>query len=223
MRYKQPVQNKLDQLENMLIGFESQFSNPKFTSLLAKEMLSKLKDKVEEIRTAVQYALMKQGKEYNTDVFAFYNRTQLDDGIDFATTNSGKKKLVFFDDIQLDNSSSNFQKVALFTQECKHANCTVFTSMHMTYNDKGAEIIRSSAKYFCLFNQHEQNFNRLLGLDKGNRLWRKYNLISDLHERVLIHDVVNRKNFYGTYPYTRMDPLINSEATNDLAPMPVQI
>jgi hypothetical protein len=53
MRYKQPVQNKLDQLENMLIGFESQFSNPKFTSLLAKEMLSKLKDKVEEIRTLI--------------------------------------------------------------------------------------------------------------------------------------------------------------------------
>ena len=53
MRYKEPVQNKLDQLENMLIGFESQFSNPKFTTLLAKEMLSKLKDKVEEIRTLV--------------------------------------------------------------------------------------------------------------------------------------------------------------------------
>ena len=53
MRYKQPVQNKLDQRENMLIGFESQFSNPKFTSLHAKEMLSKLKDKVEEIRTLI--------------------------------------------------------------------------------------------------------------------------------------------------------------------------
>jgi hypothetical protein len=53
MRYKQPVENKLDQLENMLIGFEAQFSNPKFTVLLAKEILSKLKDKVEEIRTLI--------------------------------------------------------------------------------------------------------------------------------------------------------------------------
>jgi hypothetical protein len=53
MRYKQPVQDKLDQLENMLIGFESQFSNPKFTVFLAKEMLSMLKDKVEEIRTLI--------------------------------------------------------------------------------------------------------------------------------------------------------------------------
>lgn len=53
MRYKQPVQDKLDQLENMLIGFESQFSNPNFTILLAKEIISKLKDKVEEVRTLI--------------------------------------------------------------------------------------------------------------------------------------------------------------------------
>jgi hypothetical protein len=32
MRYKQPVQDKLDQLENMLNGFQAQFSNPKFTT-----------------------------------------------------------------------------------------------------------------------------------------------------------------------------------------------
>ncbi len=53
MRYKQPVQDKLDQLENMLNGFQAQFSNPKFTTLLAKEMVSAMKDKVEEIRTLI--------------------------------------------------------------------------------------------------------------------------------------------------------------------------
>ena len=53
MRYKTPVENKLDQLENMLNGFQAQFSNPKFTSLLAKEMVSAMKDKVEEIRTLI--------------------------------------------------------------------------------------------------------------------------------------------------------------------------
>ena len=53
MRYKQPVQNKLDQLENMLNGFQAQFSNPNFTALLAKEMVSAMKDKVEEIRTLI--------------------------------------------------------------------------------------------------------------------------------------------------------------------------
>jgi hypothetical protein len=51
MRYKQPVENKLNQLENMLNGFQAQFSNPKFTSLIAKEMISTMKDKIEEIRT----------------------------------------------------------------------------------------------------------------------------------------------------------------------------
>jgi hypothetical protein len=53
MRYKEPVERKLDQLENMLNGFGAQFSNPKFIALLAKEMLSALKDKVEEIRTLI--------------------------------------------------------------------------------------------------------------------------------------------------------------------------
>ena len=53
MRYKHPVQNKLDQLENMLIGFQSQFSNPQFTTDVAKEMVSDMKDKVEEIRSLI--------------------------------------------------------------------------------------------------------------------------------------------------------------------------
>ena len=53
MRYKQPVQNKLDQLENMLIGFGARFSDPNFNVVEAKEMLSTMKDKVEEIRSLI--------------------------------------------------------------------------------------------------------------------------------------------------------------------------
>jgi len=53
MRYKQPVERKLDQLDNMLVGFGARFSDPNFTILLAKEMLSELKNKVEEIRTLI--------------------------------------------------------------------------------------------------------------------------------------------------------------------------
>ena len=53
MRYKQPVQHKLDQLENMLIGFGSRFSDPKFNIMEAKEMLSVMKDKIEEIRSLI--------------------------------------------------------------------------------------------------------------------------------------------------------------------------
>ena len=47
MRYKPQVERKLDQLENMLIGFGAQFSNQNFTIVLAKDMLSELKNKVE--------------------------------------------------------------------------------------------------------------------------------------------------------------------------------
>jgi hypothetical protein len=53
MRYKQPIERKLDQLDNMLIGFGAQFSDPNFTIVLAKDMLSELNNKVEEIRTLI--------------------------------------------------------------------------------------------------------------------------------------------------------------------------
>ena len=53
MRYKQPVQHKLDQLENMLIGFGSRFNDPNFNIVEAKDMLSVMKDKVEEIRALI--------------------------------------------------------------------------------------------------------------------------------------------------------------------------
>jgi type IV secretory pathway VirB4 component len=53
MRYKQPIQDKLDQLENMLTGFGSRFSDPTFNIVTAKDMLAAMKEKVEEIRTLV--------------------------------------------------------------------------------------------------------------------------------------------------------------------------
>ena len=53
MRYKQPIQDKLDQLENMLTGFGSRFSDPSFNIVTAKDMLATMKEKVEEIRTLV--------------------------------------------------------------------------------------------------------------------------------------------------------------------------
>lgn len=51
MRYKQPIERKLEQLENMLNGFGAKFSDPNFNIMVAKEMLSIMKDKVEEIKT----------------------------------------------------------------------------------------------------------------------------------------------------------------------------
>ena len=53
MRYKEPVQKKLDQLENMLVGFGAKFSDPSFNISIAKDMLSIMKDKVEEIKTLI--------------------------------------------------------------------------------------------------------------------------------------------------------------------------
>jgi hypothetical protein len=51
MRYKQPIERKLEQLENMLNGFGAKFSDPNFNIMVAKEMLSIMKDKIEEVKT----------------------------------------------------------------------------------------------------------------------------------------------------------------------------
>jgi hypothetical protein len=53
MRYKQAVDKKLDQLENMLIGFSSRFSDPNFNIVTAKDMISLMKDKIEELRNLI--------------------------------------------------------------------------------------------------------------------------------------------------------------------------
>lgn len=51
MRYKQIIQKKLDQLENMLTGFGARFSDPNFNIVEAKDMLSTMKNQVEDIRS----------------------------------------------------------------------------------------------------------------------------------------------------------------------------
>lgn len=53
MRYKQIVQKKLDQLENMLTGFGARFSDPNFNIVEAKDMLSTMKNQVEDIRSLI--------------------------------------------------------------------------------------------------------------------------------------------------------------------------
>ena len=53
MRYKEIIQRKLDQLENMLTGFGARFSDPNFNVIEAKEMLSTMKNQVEDIRSLI--------------------------------------------------------------------------------------------------------------------------------------------------------------------------
>lgn len=53
MRYKEIIQRKLDQLENMLTGFGARFSDPNFNVVEAKEMLSTMKNQVEDIKSLI--------------------------------------------------------------------------------------------------------------------------------------------------------------------------
>lgn len=53
MRYKDLSIMKLEQLENMLNGFNSALINPATTLMNAKDMISDMKDKIEEIKSLI--------------------------------------------------------------------------------------------------------------------------------------------------------------------------
>jgi hypothetical protein len=53
MRYKDLSISKLEQLENMLNGFNSALTNPATTLMAAKDMIVDIKDKIEEIKSLI--------------------------------------------------------------------------------------------------------------------------------------------------------------------------
>jgi archaellum component FlaC len=53
MRYKDLSINKLEQLENMLNGFNSALTNPATTLIAAKDMIADMKEKIEEIKSLI--------------------------------------------------------------------------------------------------------------------------------------------------------------------------
>lgn len=53
MRYKDLSINKLEQLENMLNGFNSALTNPATTLMEAKDMIVEMKEKIEEVKSLI--------------------------------------------------------------------------------------------------------------------------------------------------------------------------
>ena len=53
MRYKDLSVNKLEQLENMLNGFNSALTNPATTLMEAKDMIMAIKEKIEEVKSLI--------------------------------------------------------------------------------------------------------------------------------------------------------------------------
>jgi hypothetical protein len=53
MRYKDLSISKLEQLENMLNGFNSALTNPATTLMEAKDMIVAIKEKIEEVKSLI--------------------------------------------------------------------------------------------------------------------------------------------------------------------------
>lgn len=161
----------------------------------------------ENFRKASMWNLMTRKKDV-TNTFAYFKNDDVQKCIDFISDpdKRNKQKLVFFDDQQA-ISSKNIKTVGDFVMQAKNTNASLIVSLHQGYSQGPEKKIRDACQYMILFNQTEDTFNRLLGLKVGNALWKKYSLISNKYERVIIYDVNERSLWYGTGNYERFDTI----------------
>lgn len=168
------------------------------------------KSQIDPIRESCLYNLQVLQNKETLNKFSYYKSTQMENALNFmGNENRELIKLGFIDDSQL-SGSKQINEISNFINQAKNANCGIALSLHEGFKEKAEQTIRDACKYKVLFNQTEVTFNRLLNLQKGNMLWKKYNMIQDLYDRVLIYDRDTQKSYYGFYPYLRMDPLINN-------------
>jgi hypothetical protein len=165
-------------------------------------------EKIQPIRRAVMWNLLENKKPYQEDVFAYFKASQINDAVAMVSSaNTDKKRIMFFDDIQISNHA---QSLGNFAQQAKNFNCSLFISMHVAYSKNTEIMIRGACRYYILLNQNENTFNRLTEQKVGNSLWRQYNLIEDKYERVLIYDTETKKAYAGVNKFHLLNPLVNT-------------
>jgi len=170
-------------------------------------------ENIQPIRKAVMYHLKETEKPFDNNVFFYFKASEIQDAIAFASSSyTDKQKLMFFDDIQISNHAS---AMGNFSQQAKNHKCTLFISMHVAFSKQTDIMIRGACRYYVLFNQNENTFNRLTDQRVGNALWRQYNLITDKYERVIIYDTETKKAYAGVNKMHLLNPLINNINTDN--------
>jgi hypothetical protein len=170
--------------------------------------------KINEVRQAALYNLQVEQSKDAENAFVYFKETQVNDSINFLSTQRREaKKLAFFDDMQI-AAEKDMGKIAGFIHQAKNADVQMIVSLHRAFGSKEEIKIREACRYYILYNANEDVFNRLLGLKTGNSLWKKYSLIEEKFDRIIIYDKEERKSYYGTHKYLQFDPLIEKGATN---------
>jgi hypothetical protein len=170
--------------------------------------------KINEVRQAVLYNLQIEQQKEAENSFVYFKETQVNDSINYLSTQRrDSKKLAFFDDMQI-AAEKDMSKIAGFIHQAKNADVQMIVSLHRAFGSKEEIKIREACRYYILYNANEDVFNRLLGLKTGNTLWKKYALIEEKFDRIIIYDKEERKSYYGTHKYLQFDPLIEKGQTN---------
>ncbi|MEI7669633.1 MAG: hypothetical protein WCJ33_06095 [Pseudomonadota bacterium] len=134
---------------------------------------------VEQIReAAISDLILNKNKdpEEANENFLFFRDYQVEASIQFCESEQAKskKKIIFFDDIQVGSDASGSKKnMALITNfmgRCKHANTEVILAIHKNFDD--TKDTRGEANNIVALNLSERDFNTLFGLKSGNVYWR---------------------------------------------------
>lgn len=170
--------------------------------------------KIEQVRQAALCNLQLEQKKPAENSFIYFKENQVNDSINFLSTQRrDTQKLAFFDDMQI-AAEKDLNKIAGFIHQAKNAQVQMVVSLHRAFGSRDEIKIREACRYYILYNANEDVFNRLLGLKTGNTLWKKYSLIEEKFDRILIYDKEERKSYYGTHKYLQFDPLIEKGQTN---------
>jgi hypothetical protein len=140
---------------------------------------AQITNNVEQIREAAITDLIlnkNKGEDYANENFLFFRDFQVEESIQFCESEQtkGKKKIIFFDDIQVGSDASGSKKnMALITNfmgRCKHANTETILAIHKNFDD--TKDTRGETNNIVALNLSERDFNTLFGLKTGNVYWK---------------------------------------------------
>lgn len=157
---------------------------------------------VEQIReAAISDLLLNKGKEenYANENFLFFRDFQVEEAIQFCESEQtkGKKKIIFFDDIQVGSDASGSKKnMALITNfmgRCKHANTETILAIHKNFDD--TKDTRGETNNLVALNLSERDFNTLFGLKTGNVYWKTIHMKEGKYSKGAIYTSGDQKYY----------------------------
>lgn len=161
---------------------------------------------IEKVREASVSNMILFGNKEDTEAnesYLFFRDFQVEEAIRFCESDvaRGKKKLIFFDDIQvgsdMNGARRNMSNITNFMGRCKHADTTVILAIHKNFDD--TKDARGEAINMIAMNLNEKDFNFLFGLKAGNEIYKVNSAKNNKFDRVVIFTSGDKKYYNGNF------------------------